>query len=67
MRLIKAVARNAVPESTIRHRWQALALQKLQEEAEFFLIEVFADAKLTARHVKSVAITRGLHAPSRCQ
>lgn len=57
-RLVKEVAQDAVSKGVIgQHRWQALGVQELQEQAEFFLSELFADAELAARHAKRVTVT----------
>ncbi|KAG7457572.1 hypothetical protein MATL_G00228560 [Megalops atlanticus] len=37
-------------------RWQALALQALQEASEAFLVRLFADANLCAIHAKRVTL-----------
>ncbi|XP_036411014.1 histone H3-like centromeric protein A [Megalops cyprinoides] len=52
-RLVREVC---VTFSKLDLRWQALALQALQEASEAFLVRLFADANLCAIHAKRVTL-----------
>ena len=52
---IKEVAQS-ISGSTVPYRWQARAIEALQEAAEAFLVHLFEDANLCAIHAKRVTI-----------
>eukprot|EP00045_Choanoeca_perplexa_P001530 m.20162 g.20162 ORF g.20162 m.20162 type:complete len:136 (-) comp11006_c0_seq1:203-610(-) len=53
-RVVREVAQDFYTNDPLR--WQALAIQALQEAAEAFLVHLFEDANLCAIHAKRVTI-----------
>lgn len=56
-RLVKELTHNSTPQGTAPHRWQVHAVRKLQEEVEYFLSELSAEAQISAHHARRVTIT----------
>ncbi|KAI3747366.1 hypothetical protein L6452_09820 [Arctium lappa] len=55
IRTVKEISNYIAPEIT---RWQAEALQALQEAAEDYLIQLFEDSMLCAIHAKRVTLMK---------
>jgi len=55
-RLVKEIADGFVRVGETPMRWQSLALEALQEAAEYYLIHLFEDANLCAIHAKRVTV-----------
>ncbi|XP_054157457.1 uncharacterized protein LOC128955805 [Oppia nitens] len=53
-RLVRDIVVEWYPEANLR--WQALAIEALQEAAENFLVTLFEDANLCAIHARRVTI-----------
>ena len=50
--MVKEIARNFVPDI----RFQLVALEALQEAAEDYLVKVFKDSNLLAKHANRVTV-----------
>jgi histone H3/H4 len=55
-RLVRQIAQDHFARRGEEFRWQASALEALQESAEAFLVHLFEDANLCAIHAKRVTI-----------
>jgi len=55
-RLVREIADSLIRRGTDPLRWQANALEALQEASEAYLIHLFEDANLCAIHAKRVTI-----------
>jgi len=56
MRLVKEIAQEHFTPPGMAYRWQASAIQALQEAAEAYLVHLFEDANLCALHAKRVTL-----------
>uniref|UniRef100_A0A5K3G433 Histone domain-containing protein n=1 Tax=Mesocestoides corti TaxID=53468 RepID=A0A5K3G433_MESCO len=55
-RAVRSIAQRTRIESALTLRWQASALDCLQEAAEAFLVDLFSYAALAAAHAKRVTV-----------